>query len=59
MLQRSKVLAIDFGVSIGMIFLTQRFITDRDLKSMATWWIVLVPISARIFGKKKVVGAKA
>lgn len=51
--QRTKVLMITFGVSIVLIFITLRFITDPELKPMATWWILLVPLSARLFARKK------
>ncbi|MEO8069573.1 MAG: TMEM175 family protein [Flavobacteriales bacterium] len=51
--QRTQVLTISFGISIALIFLTRQLITDPEMKTMATWWIFLVPLSVRIFAKKK------
>lgn len=51
--QRAKVLSIAFGVSITLILITLSLTTDPDMRSMATWWILLVPISVRLFAKRK------
>ncbi|HMC97610.1 MAG TPA: TMEM175 family protein [Flavobacteriales bacterium] len=58
-LHRTTVLVIAFGVSITLIFTTRHFLTDPDTKNMATWWILLVPLSVRLFAEKKAVGVKA
>lgn len=50
---RTAVIMISYGLSITLIFVTRHFTTDHALRSNAVWWIVLVPLSVRIFARKK------
>ncbi|MEO8588487.1 MAG: TMEM175 family protein [Flavobacteriales bacterium] len=58
-LRRRKVIVITIGICFALIFITRGLITDPDLKVMATWWMLLVPIAVRAFAGKNAVAEKA
>ncbi|HEX2617813.1 MAG TPA: hypothetical protein VHL57_09745, partial [Flavobacteriales bacterium] len=44
---------IAFGFALVLLLITLQFTTDSATAMMATWWVMLVPLCMKIFGKKK------
>ena len=52
-LKRRKVVVITAGLCIALILVTQMLLGDAA-KYFATWWIIILPLSVKLFAKKKV-----
>lgn len=54
-LHRRKVVILSAGASMALMFVTQALITEPDVRAFAFFWMLLVPISVRLFARKKAV----
>jgi len=54
-LHRRKVAILSVSASMALILATQSLATDPNVRVFAFWWILLVPISVRLFARKKTV----